>query len=100
MSKGFDLGGLLEQAKQLQERLSSVQSESTIHMTMPPINRAIAITKMLSRFLPITFDSKNAGTAVTTNAIIVRLSGCVSTVRSPRSPEGNVRTNFVIRFQK
>jgi len=27
MSKGFDLGGLLEQAKQLQERLSSVQSE-------------------------------------------------------------------------
>ena len=27
MSKGFDLGGLLEQAKQLQERLSSVQNE-------------------------------------------------------------------------
>ena len=27
MSKGFDLGGLLEQAKQLQERLTSVQQE-------------------------------------------------------------------------
>lgn len=27
MSKSFDLGGLLEQAKQLQERLSSVQNE-------------------------------------------------------------------------
>ena len=27
MSKGFDLGGLLQQAKQLQERLTSVQDE-------------------------------------------------------------------------
>ena len=27
MSKGFDFGGLLEQAKQLQERLTSVQQE-------------------------------------------------------------------------
>ena len=27
MSKGFDFGGLLEQAKQLQERLTSVQHE-------------------------------------------------------------------------
>jgi DNA-binding YbaB/EbfC family protein len=27
MSKGFDLGGLLQQAKQLQERLTSVQEE-------------------------------------------------------------------------
>ena len=33
MSKGFDLGGLLQQAKQLQERLTSVQDEIAARTT-------------------------------------------------------------------
>ena len=76
------------------------QSASTTHMATPPMSSASAITVMLSRFLPITLVSRNDGNAVTTNAIITRLSGCVSTVRSPFSPWGKVLTNFAIRSRK
>ena len=59
-------------------------------MTMPPTNSAIPIPGMLSRFLPITFLSKNEGTAVQTKAIKIRVAGWVRTVRSPRKPLGKV----------
>src|SRR5205823_13899515 len=48
-----------------------VHIASTIHITIPPMSKAIAITKRLSRFLPISLDNKKAGTAVTTKATIV-----------------------------
>src|SRR5205085_496152 len=49
------------------------------------------ITYRSSRFALMTFFSRNAGIAVTTNAMIVRPSGCVSAVLSPFAPRGNVR---------
>ena len=73
---------------------------STIHMTMPPTSSEVPIMCKLSRCLPMTLVNKNAGIAVTTNAISVRLSGCVNTVRSPRSPPGKVERNFAIRARK
>ena len=77
-----------------------VKIASTIHITTPPIISASVITQRLSKFLPITLVNAQAGTAVTTNAIIVRLNGWVRIFRSPRSPFGNVPRNFRIRFQK
>ena len=77
-----------------------VKTASTIHMTIPPIRSASAITQRFSRFLPICFVKSQAGTAVTTNAINVRLNGCVKMVRSPCSPFGKVRTSCTMRCQK
>ena len=49
----------------------------------------------LSRCLPITLVSRNAGIAVQTNAIIVSVSGCVRAVwLSPRLPCGKVAYEF------
>src|SRR5205823_4913367 len=52
-----------------------VNTASTIHITMPPTMSEMVITHRLSRFLPITFVNAHAGTAVTTNATIIKLSG-------------------------
>src|SRR5437867_1904183 len=76
------------------------KTASTIHMMIPPMRSARAITQRFSRFLPICFARAHAGTAVTTNAINVRLNGCVKIVRLPRSPFGKVETNCTMRCQK
>src|SRR5438874_8359535 len=52
-----------------------VKRASTPHMMTPPMRSANAITQRFSRFLPICFVKAHAGTAVTTNAISVRLNG-------------------------
>src|ERR1700741_3135432 len=73
---------------------------STTHITMPPSNSAAPMTYKLSRFLPMTLVSRYEGIAVTTKATRVSPRGCVSTVRSPRSPRGKVDSNFAIRSRK
>src|SRR5689334_24610480 len=40
------------------------QNASTSHMITPPMNKAHAITQRFSRFCPICFFKRNAGTAV------------------------------------
>jgi hypothetical protein len=67
---------------------------------MPPTTRQVPINTRFSRFFPITFVSTYAGPAVQTKAIAVRPIGCVSTVRSPPVPFGNVAKNLRIRCQK
>ena len=66
---------------------------SMIHMTMPPISRASAMTRRLSRFFPMVFASSHDGIAVTTKAMRVSEMGWVQIVRSPLSPLGKVRKN-------
>src|SRR3954464_15956356 len=51
-----------------------VNTASTIHMTMPPMRSAMAITHKLSRFLPMTFALSHAGSAVTTDVYTLSLS--------------------------
>ena len=48
----------------------------------------------LSRCLPMILVKRNAGMAVTTKAIMTRLSGWVRMLRSPRSPRGKRRQEF------
>src|SRR5581483_1092147 len=48
---------------------------STIHITIPPMSKEYPMIVMSSRCLPMTFVSRNDGIAVTTKAIITRLSG-------------------------
>src|ERR1700758_3061087 len=48
------------------------------HITIPPISSDAPITYGFSRCFPITFTSKNDGTAVTTNATATKLNGCVN----------------------
>jgi len=50
-------------------------SVSTIHITIPPMSNASAMTSRFSRFFPISFVRRKAGTAVTTKAIATRLRG-------------------------
>ena len=50
------------------------------------------MTRRLSRCLPMTLDSRNAGMAVTTKATSVKVSGWSTTVRSPRTPRGKLRS--------
>src|SRR5580704_4217118 len=50
---------------------------STTHMTTPPIRSDQAITRRLSRFLPMVLVSSQAGMAVKTKAISVNEMGCV-----------------------
>src|SRR5262249_1401059 len=73
---------------------------STIHMMIPPTNNDQPITAMLSRLSPIFLCSSHAGPAVITKAISTRVRGWVNTVRSPRSPRGNVAKNRLIRERK
>src|SRR5581483_5243551 len=53
---------------------------STTHIITPPTMSEVAITCTLSRFFPITLVSKNAGTAVTTKATVVSVSGWLQTL--------------------
>ena len=73
---------------------------STSHITIPPISSDQPMIKRFSRCLPITLVSKKDGTAVTTNATVVRPRGWVRGVRLPLSPRGNVATNLLMRLQK
>src|SRR5262245_19961207 len=68
---------------------------STIHMMIPPTNNDQPITATLSRLSPRLLSSSHPGAAA-----ITRVSGWVNTVRSPRSPRGNVAKNRLIRERK
>ena len=76
----------------MREHGARLQKASTIHMIdaadeQRPRNQR-EVLQDSDRFV---FSVAHAGIAVTTNAMSVRLTGCVSKVRSPRSPLGNVR---------
>src|SRR5215831_14136429 len=73
---------------------------STIHMMIPPTNNDQPITARLSRLLPIFLCRSHAGPAVITKATSTSVRGWVKTVRSPRSPRGNVARNRLMRGRK
>ena len=50
---------------------------STIHITTPPISKELPMMWRLSRCLPMILVKRNAGIAVTTNAMVVSPSGWV-----------------------
>src|SRR5258708_33221554 len=75
-------------------------SASMSHITIPPISSDQPMIWIFSRCLPITLVSRKDGMAVTTNATVVRPSGCVNAVRFPLSPRGKVDKNLVMRLQK
>ena len=88
---------LMSSTRSMRGRLNNA---STAHMTAPPISSAAPIMGRFSRCLEISFSAKTHGPAVTTNAMIVRLSGCVHIVRVPLSPLGKVLMNLRMRPQK
>ncbi len=53
-----------------------------------------------SKFLPISLVNRKEGSAVITKATAVNPRGCVSGVRSPASPRGNVDRNPAMRRKK
>ncbi len=64
------------------------------HMTTPPMTSAAPMITRLSRCLPITLVSRNAGAAVQTKAITTSVSGWVTTCAVAALAVGKGRQEF------
>ena len=70
-----------------------------IHIAIPPMSSAQAITFRLPRFFSLHLCSSSAGADVHAKAINVSEMGWFSQMRSPFSPLGKVRMKSTIRLR-